>query len=149
MLRRYTEIRSAAISWGSQCQASAGIEAPTLGPAPTAGSSICAPTAPGGSTTRSIAQVVRPRPLSRCTKANLASARTRCRPALANQARLVLHIAAHWLMLTVRYVTSKSQPIATAEFATLRLRRLRIAGHIIETTTGFALHSRPSSRTPN
>jgi hypothetical protein len=35
-------------------------------------------------------------------KSQLASDRTSCRSALANQVRLVLHTAAYWLMLTVR-----------------------------------------------
>ncbi len=35
-------------------------------------------------------------------KGQLASDRTSCRSALANQVRLVLHTAAYWLMLTVR-----------------------------------------------
>ena len=35
-------------------------------------------------------------------KTQLASDRTSCRSALANQVRLVLHTAAYWLMLTVR-----------------------------------------------
>jgi hypothetical protein len=34
-------------------------------------------------------------------KTQLASDRTSCRSALANQVRLVLHTAAYWLMLTV------------------------------------------------
>ena len=35
-------------------------------------------------------------------KTQLASDRTSCRSAIANQVRLVLHTAAYWLMLTVR-----------------------------------------------
>ncbi|MPR12569.1 transposase, partial [Microvirga tunisiensis] len=35
-------------------------------------------------------------------KAQLASDRTSCRRAVANQVRLVLHTAAYWLMLAVR-----------------------------------------------
>jgi len=47
----------------------------------------------------------------------------------------VLHTAAYWLMLTVRDAIPKPQPLATAEFATLRLRLLKIAGRITETAT--------------
>ena len=68
-------------------------------------------------------------------KSQLASDRTSCRSALANQVRLVLHTAAYWLMLTVRDTIPKPQPLATAEFATLRMRLIKIAGRITETAT--------------
>ena len=66
-------------------------------------------------------------------KSQLASDRTSCRSALANQVRLVLHTAAYWLMLTVRDAIPKPQPLAVAEFATLRARLLKIAARITET----------------
>ncbi|MEY9418199.1 hypothetical protein ABIF69_004641 [Bradyrhizobium japonicum] len=44
-------------------------------------------------------------------KTQLASDRTSCRSALANQVRLVLHTAAYWLMLTVRDAHSQSPGI--------------------------------------
>jgi hypothetical protein len=66
-------------------------------------------------------------------KGQLASDRTSCRSALANQVRLVLHTAAYWLMLTVRDAIPKPQPLALAEFATLRARLLKIAARITET----------------
>ena len=65
-------------------------------------------------------------------KSQLASDRTSCRSALANQVRLVLHTAAYWLMLTVRDAIPKPQPLALAEFATLRARLLKIAARITE-----------------
>ena len=68
-------------------------------------------------------------------KSQLASDRTSCRSALANQVRLVLHTAAYWLMLTVRDTIPKQQPLATAEFTTLRARLLTIAARITETAT--------------
>ena len=49
--------------------------------------------------------------------------------------RLVLHTAAYWLMLTVRDAIPKPQPLATAEFTTLRLRLLKIAARVTETAT--------------
>ena len=66
-------------------------------------------------------------------KSQLASDRTSCRSALANQVRLVLHTAAYWLMLAVRDNIPKSQPLAQAEFATSRVRLLKIATRVIET----------------
>ncbi len=68
-------------------------------------------------------------------KSQLASDRTSCRSALANQVRLVLHTAAYWLMLTVRDAIPKQQALATAEFVTLRQHLLKIAARITETAT--------------
>src|SRR4051794_35539830 len=68
-------------------------------------------------------------------KGQLASDRTSCRSALANQVRLVLHTAAYWLMLTVRDAIPKPQPLAAAEFTTLWLRLLKIDARITETAT--------------
>jgi hypothetical protein len=68
-------------------------------------------------------------------KTQLASDRTSCRSPLANQVRLVLHTAAYWLLLTVRDAIPKPQPLATAEFTTLRMRLIKIAARITETAT--------------
>ena len=68
-------------------------------------------------------------------KSQLSSDRTSCRSALANQVRLVLHTAAYWLMLTVRDAIPKPQPLAVAEFATLRARLLKIAARTTETAS--------------
>ena len=66
-------------------------------------------------------------------KAQLASDRTSCRSPLANQMRLILHTAAYWLILTVRDAIPKAHALATAEFATLRLRLLKLGTRVIET----------------
>jgi hypothetical protein len=68
-------------------------------------------------------------------KSQLASDRTSCRSPLANQVRLVLHTAADWLMMTVRDAIPRPQPLASAEFATLRARLLKIAARITETAS--------------
>ena len=47
----------------------------------------------------------------------------------------MLHTAAYWLMLTVRDAIPRPQPLATAEFTTLRMRLLKIAARITETAT--------------
>jgi hypothetical protein len=65
-------------------------------------------------------------------KTQLASDRTSCRSPLANQVRLVLHTAAYWLMLKLRDAIPKPQPLATAEFTTLRVRLIKIAARITE-----------------
>jgi hypothetical protein len=68
-------------------------------------------------------------------KTQLASDRTSCRSPLANQVRLVLHTGAYWLMLKVRDAIPKPQPLATAEFTTLRMRLIKIAACIVETAS--------------
>ncbi len=72
-------------------------------------------------------------------KTQLASDRTSCRSALANQVRLVLHTAAYWLMLAVRDAIPKACDLAKAEFATLRLRLLKVAARVIETASRVRL----------
>ncbi len=72
-------------------------------------------------------------------KTQLASDRTSCRSAVANQVRLVLHTAAYWLMLDVRDAIPKPRDLAKAEFATLRLRLIKIAARVIETASRVRL----------
>ncbi len=67
-------------------------------------------------------------------KAQLASDRTSCRDPKANQFRLILHTAAYWLMLTMRNAIAKRSLLSVAEFATLRLRLIKIAARVIEGT---------------
>jgi len=134
-IRRYTETRYGAKSWHVDRRVAARIEATTQGldiryvvTSLTYGSAewlydglYCA---------RGQAEN-----LIKLHKSQLASDRTSCRSALANQVRLVLHTAAYWLMLTVRDTIPKPQPLALAEFATLRARLLKIAARITETAT--------------
>ena len=68
-------------------------------------------------------------------KAQTASDRTSCRSPLANQFRLILHTAAYWLLLDLRDCAPSWTPVRQSEFATLRLRLLKIAGRIIETAS--------------
>jgi hypothetical protein len=68
-------------------------------------------------------------------KTQLASDRTSCRSPLANQVRLVLHTAAYWLLLTLRDRIPTPHELARAEFASLRLHLLKIAGRVIETAS--------------
>ena len=72
-------------------------------------------------------------------KSQLASDRTSCRSPLANQMRLVLHTAAYWLMLEIRNAIPRPQPLASGEFATIRLRLLKIAVRIRETASRVRL----------
>ena len=72
-------------------------------------------------------------------KTQLASDRTSCRSPLANQMRLILHTAAYWLILSVRDAIPKTDALATAEFATIRLRLLKLGTRIIETASRVRL----------
>jgi hypothetical protein len=135
VVRRYTETAYGAKSWGRARRVAARIEATTNGldiryvvTNLTRGSAewlydtlYCA---------RGQAEN-----LIKLHKTQLASDRTSCRSPLANQVRLVLHTAAYWLMLAVRDAIPKPQALATAEFATLRMRLIKIAARITETAT--------------
>jgi len=65
-------------------------------------------------------------------KTQLASDRTSCRSPSANQFRLILHTAAYWLLHTLRAAAPERSFWKTAEFATLRLRLLKIAARVVE-----------------
>jgi hypothetical protein len=72
-------------------------------------------------------------------KSQLASDRTSCRLPLANQMRLILYTAAYWLMRTVRDAIPATQPLASGEFSTIRLRLLKVAVRIKETASRVRL----------
>jgi hypothetical protein len=72
-------------------------------------------------------------------KGQLASDRTSCRSPLANQMRLSLHTAAYWLMRMVRDAIPRSQPLASGEFSTIRLRLLKVAVRIKEAASRIRL----------
>jgi hypothetical protein len=65
-------------------------------------------------------------------KTQLASDRMSCHSATANQVRLPLHTAAFWLMHGVRAAIPQTSPLATAEFATIRERLIKIGARVIE-----------------
>jgi hypothetical protein len=135
VVRRYTETSYGARSWRRERRVAARIEASTLGldiryvvTNLTRGNAewlydtlYCA---------RGQAEN-----LIKLHKTQLASDRTSCRSPLANQVRLVLHTGAYWLMLALRDAIPRPQPLATAEFTTLRLRLIKIAARITETAS--------------
>jgi hypothetical protein len=88
---------------------------------------------PSGSTKACICARGQAENLIKLHKTQLSSDRTSCRSAVANQVRLVLHTAAYWLMPTVRDAIPQQRDLAKAEFATLRLRLVKIAARVIET----------------
>jgi hypothetical protein len=65
-------------------------------------------------------------------KRQLASDRMSCHSATANQVRLVFHTAAFWLMHAVRAAVPQTDPLAKAEFATIRERLIKIGARVIE-----------------
>ena len=73
-------------------------------------------------------------------KAQLASDRTSCHAATANQVRLTLHTAAFWLMHTLRAAIPAGHALAKAEFNTLRLRLLKIAASVVEHASRIRVH---------
>lgn len=77
--------------------------------------------------------------LIKAHKAQLASDRTSCRRAVANQVRLVFHTAAYWLIQTLREAIPSVRDLAKAEFATIRLRLLKIAVRVQEHATRIRL----------
>jgi hypothetical protein len=135
IVRRYTETRYGAKSWGCERRVAARIEASPQG----LDIRYVVTNLEGGSAEWLYDTLYCARGqaenLIKLHKSQLASDRTSCRSALANQVRLVLHTAAYWLMLTVRDAIPKSHPLASAEFTTLRIRLLKIAGRIAETAT--------------
>jgi len=135
VLRRYAETRYAARSWGKERRVVARIEASTQGlDIRFAVTSFARGSAEwvydGLYCARGQAEN-----LVKLHKAQLASDRTSCRSPLANQVRLVLHTAAYWLLLTLRDRVPRTHELASAEFATLRLRLLKVAGRVIETAS--------------
>jgi hypothetical protein len=136
VLRRYAETRYAAKSWGTaKRRVAARIEASSLGldirfvvtsiedgtPEHIYDTLYCA---------RGQAEN-----LIKLHKAQLKSDRTSCRSANANQMRLILHTAAYWLMWKLRQAMPATAAIKAAEFATIRLRLIKVAARIIETAS--------------
>ena len=73
-------------------------------------------------------------------KAQLASDRTSCTSAVANQIRQMLVTAAFWLMHTVRAAIPEGHALAKAEFQTLRLKLLKIAVRVVEHASRIRAH---------
>lgn len=70
--------------------------------------------------------------LIKLAKTQLATRRTSCHRATANQVRLVLHTAAYWLVHAVRNAVPKAAGLSRAEFATIRARLMKIAARVVE-----------------
>jgi hypothetical protein len=135
VVRRYTETRYGAKSWKCNRRVAARIEATPKG----LDIRYVVTNLPGGSAEWLYDTLYCARGqaenLIKLHKTQMASDRTSCRSPRANQVRLVLHTAAYWLLLKARDAIPHPQPLATAEFTTLRLRLIKIAARITEATT--------------
>jgi hypothetical protein len=68
-------------------------------------------------------------------KLHLASDRTSCTSATANQFRLLIHTAAYWLLHTLRGLAPKTSFWRDAQFDTIRLALIKVAARVTEMTT--------------
>jgi hypothetical protein len=73
--------------------------------------------------------------LIKAHKRHLASDRTSCSKATANQFRLLIHTAAYWLIHTLRGLAPKNSFWRDAQFDTIRLSLLKIAARVTEMVT--------------
>jgi hypothetical protein len=139
VLRGYVETRYEAKSWKAERRVAARIEATTLG----LDIRFVVTNLAKGSAEH-IYDVVycargQAENLIKMHKSQLASDRTSCRRAVANQMRLVLHTAAYWLMLTLREAVPAAHHLGKAEFVTLRLRLLKLGARVTETASRIRL----------
>ena len=72
-------------------------------------------------------------------KAHLASDRTSCSKASANQMRLMLHGCAYWLWWSLRAACPKRSVWRRAQFDTLRLHLVKLAATIVEKKTRIVI----------
>jgi hypothetical protein len=70
--------------------------------------------------------------LVKAHKLHLASDRTSCSKATANQFRLVLHTAAYWLLHTLRGLAPKTSFWREAQFDTVRFALIKVVGRVTE-----------------
>jgi hypothetical protein len=82
--------------------------------------------------------------LIKAHKLHLASDRTSCTRATANQFRLLIHTAACWLLHTLRGLAPKTSFWRDAQFDTLRLAFVKIAARVTELVSRIKV-SLPSS----
>lgn len=142
-VRQFTEFRYAANSWKTERKVIARIEA-----------------TPMGSDTRYIVTNLKGTPrwlyetlycargqaenLIKAHKLHLASDRTSCHEAGANQFRLLVHTAAYWLLLELKNLAPKTSFWRDAQFDTIRLAFVKIAARVTEIATRIKI-SLPSS----
>ena len=134
-VRRYTETRYGAKSWSRERRVVARIEATTKGLDIRYVVTNLSTGSAGWLYDTLYCARGQAENLIKLHKTQLASDRTSCRDPRANQVRLVLHTGAYWLMLKLRDAIPQPQPLARAEFTTLRVRLLKVAARVIETAS--------------
>ena len=77
--------------------------------------------------------------LVKAHKVHLASDRTSCSKAAANQFRLVLHTAAYWLLHTLRALAPKRSFWHAAQLDTIRLALIKVVGRVSELASRITL----------
>jgi hypothetical protein len=77
--------------------------------------------------------------LVKAHKRHLASDRTSCSKATANQFRLVLHTAAYWLLHSLQGLAPRRSFWREAQFDTIRFALIKVVGRVIELATRIEL----------
>jgi hypothetical protein len=133
-VRRWTEFRYAAKSWKTERRVIARVEASSMG----LDSRFIVTNLAG--TPRWLYETLycargQAENLIKAHKLHLASDRTSCTKATANQFRLLIHTAAYWLLHTLRGLAPKNSEWRDAQFDTLRLAFVKVAARVTELTT--------------
>ena len=84
---------------------------------------------------RDVGRADRAENLIKAHKLHLASDRTSCTRATANQFRLLIHTVAYWLRHTLRAPAPARSFWRDAQFDTLRLARIKVAARVTEMAT--------------
>jgi hypothetical protein len=137
-VRRFDDFRYAAKTWTAERRVIARVEASDRG----SDSRFVATNLAG--TTRWLYEAVycargQAENLIKAHKRHLASDRTSCSKATANQFRLVLHTAAYWLLHTLRSFAPRRSFWREAQFDTIRLMLIKVAARVNEMTTCIKL----------
>jgi hypothetical protein len=133
-VRRYGEFRYGAKSWKCERRVIARIEASPLG----ADCRFIVTNlngTPQALYEREYCQRGQMENLIKAHKLHLASDRTSCTKATANQFRLLIHTAAYWLLHSLRGLAPKTSFWRNAQFDIIRCNLIKVAGCIQETAT--------------
>jgi hypothetical protein len=130
-VRRYDDFRYAAKSWKVERRVIARVEAGPQG----ADSRFIVTNLPG--LPKALYEKVycghgQAENLIKAHKLHLASGRTSCTRATANQFRLLLHTGAYWLLLTLRGLAPRLSFWREAQFDTIRLCLIKVAARVTE-----------------
>jgi len=133
-VRRFGEFRYAARSWHTERQVIARIEATSLGAdSRFIVTNLCG--TPRWLYESLYCQRGQAENLIKAHKLHLASDRTSCTSAAANQFRLLIHTAAYWLLHTLRGLAPKTSFWRDAQFDTIRLALVKVAARVTELKT--------------